>query len=67
MPKFEVDCSEVRVYYWTVEDVEAETVEEAEAIVEQMYQNGELHMMGGDEETDDGLSIIEVREVPTSI
>lgn len=63
MPRYDVTCSEVRIFSWTVEDIEAESEEQAEDVVQKMYQNGELHMMGGDEETEDGLHIDDVRVV----
>lgn len=60
---FEVECSETRIFSWTLQ-VEADSAEEAENKVQDMYDSGDLHGNGADsDESETGLDIISVEEL----
>lgn len=60
---FEVECSETRIFSWTLQ-VEADSAEDAENEVQDMYNSGDLHGNGADsDESETGLEIISVEEL----
>lgn len=64
--KFEVECSETRIFTWTLQ-VEADSEEEARAEVYDMYESGDLHGNGADvDESEEGLDIISVEELESA-
>lgn len=60
---YEVECSETRIFSWTLQ-VEANSAEEAGDAVYEMYESGDLHGDGADvDESENGLEIISVEEL----